>query len=361
MAFGIIDTTYLDFPANVSNDYIRNLETRSGLSVAQLLTAVDGELRAINAGTDPLIATLLAGRTTETFVTASRSDRMAPQVRTEYDTPRPQLVEQRGNMLAIKGYDLGLGFTEDGLEAISMPAFNDNLRAMREGWEALHRREALNRLFSAAEVPIEPGQTATSPGLAGSGTGGNVFAGTLPNGQVINTGTYTHYIRDTTANRAAAIKAARNLIKVWYPGPFDLLGSQTAIDAIVALGAANGFVGTGSALIRPADSTATTVGLNPDDYVGVFDNDIRVRQPIVDIQGDYVVVYKSFGAMNARNPLILRYDALKGPDVIVRSREMYPLANAVSKQDFGYNINNRVAAAPVLFAASGGYVPPTIV
>jgi hypothetical protein len=315
----------------------------------------------VNGGLDPLLGTLLAPRTTETSVSASRNDRMTPIKRTEYDPSRPQMVVQRGHMLAIDGYDLSLGVTEDGLEAISMDAFMDNVRAMRDGWEAHFRRSVLLRLFDPAEIPVDRGQTATSPGFAGSGTGNNQFVGTMPDGTIINPATYTHYLRDTTANRAAVIKAARNLIKKWYAGPYDLIGSQTAIDAIVALGAAGGFVTTGSALIRPADNVATTVGLNPDDYVGVFDNDIRVRQALVDIQGDYAVVFKSFGVQNRNNPLVMRYDPLKGPNVILRSREMFPLANAISKWDYGINVNNRIAAAPILFAASGSYVAPTIV
>lgn len=360
MTFGLIDTQFIDFPAGIDNAYLRGLTTRSGLSVAQMITTVDAALGRVNQGVDPLVATLLAPRTSEVTALSSRGDRMRAVRRAEYDPARPQLVEQRGHMLAIDGWDIALGATEDGLEEISMSAFNDNVRAMVEGWEATYRREAFVRLFDPAEVPVDKKTAATSPGFAGSGTGTNVFAGTMPDGSVINTGTYTHYIRDTTANRGAAIKAARNLIKKWFPGPYHLIGSETFVAAVVALGTAGGFIAAGSPLIRQGDATAEAL-VDAGEFVGVFDGDVMVHQSLVDISGDYAAVYKSFGSLARNNPLVMRYNPIKGPNVILRSREMFPLAEAISKADFGFNVNNRVAAALIQVAASGSYAAPTII
>jgi hypothetical protein len=360
MTFGYLDTQYIDLPPGLSNDYLRGLATRSGMSVAEMMRLADAALNDVNTGVDPVLARLLAPRTTEASVAASRGDRMLPIERSEYDTPRPQYITQRAHMLAIKGFDMAIGATEDGLEEISRDAFVDNLRGMVDGWKALFRRQVLLRHFDASEVPIDRNQTATSPGYAGSGAGTNQFVGTMPDGTVINPATYTHYIRDTTANRAVAIKAARNLIKKWYPGPYELIGSQTAVDAIVALGTAGGFIAAGSPLIRLGDATAEAL-VDATQFVGVFDGDIMVRQALVDISGDYATVFKSFGEFNRNNPLVVRYNSIKGPNAILRSREMFPLANAIIKWDFGVNVNNRVAAADILFAASGNYLTPTII
>jgi hypothetical protein len=42
MAFGLIDTSYIDWPANVDATYLRGLETRSGL---QFPTSHDAWMR----------------------------------------------------------------------------------------------------------------------------------------------------------------------------------------------------------------------------------------------------------------------------------------------------------------------------
>lgn len=359
MAFGYLDTEFIDFPPGIDAAYLRSLTTASGLEVPEMLRIVDAELRAVNEGIDELVATMMAPRTAEVFTTASRGDRMTARRRTEYDTARPQYVERRGHMLSIDGFDIALGVTEDGLQEISLEAFRDQARAMREGWEATYRQEALIRLFDPASISVDANTAVTSPGFAGSGTGDNVFSGTFPDGGVIDTGTYTHYFRDEAADRALVVKTARNVIKRWFPGPFTLVGSQTFIDALVALGAAGGFVSAGSELIRQASDVAEAT-VSAADFVGVFDGDIMVRQPIRDITADYAAVYKSFGSLNRNNPLIMRYNPIKGPNVVLRSREMFPLANAISKADFGMNVNNRVAASLIKVAASGAYDAPTI-
>jgi len=169
--FGRLDTQFIDIPANIDQTYLANQSTRSGLAFAEMLRRADAALGQVNNGLDPLLALLLAPRTTETSVISSRGDRMTPIERSEYDPARPQMVTQRGHMLALKGYDLAIGFTEDGLEAISLDAFEDQLRGMVDGWNALFRRQVLLRLFDPAEIPVDRKQTATSPAFAGSGTG----------------------------------------------------------------------------------------------------------------------------------------------------------------------------------------------
>jgi len=353
--YGTIDTQYVDFPAGVTREYLRGLETRSGLQVAAMVAAVDAAMGAINDGVDPLVAELSAPPTTLTSAIGSRGDAFRVQRKSEYSLPRPQQVERRGHMLAIAAYDVSLGFTDDGLEEINLDAFNENIRAMQLGWERAFRRETLIRLFDGAEVAIDKDQTATSPGFLGSGTGNNVITGFYSNGAAISG---SHYLRDTAANRQAAIYAQRAKLKLaGISGPYDLLGSQAMIDAVVAL---PGFIYAGSPLIRIGSGTAEAQ-VDPLRYVGVLGGDIRVSQPVTDFTEDAGVLYKSYGDFAADNPLVMRYDALWGRQVRVRARSNhYPLSEAVAAAKFGMNVNNRFAAAPILIAAAGAYVAPVI-
>ena len=355
--YGTIDTQYVDFPAGIDRTYLQGLETRSGLSVAAMIAAVDAAMGAINDGVDPLVAELSAPPTTQVSAMGSRGDAFRVQRKSEYSLPRPQQVERRGHMLALASYDVSLGFTDDGLEEISLDAFRENIRAMQLGWERAFRRETLIRLFDAAEVPIDKDQSATSPGFLGSGTGSNTITGYYSNGSAISG---SHYVRDTAANRLAAILAQRAKLKLaGILGPYDLVGSQVFIDAVVALGLPN-FISAGSELVRVGSGTAEAL-VDAGRFVGVLAGDIRVRMPVTDFIEDAGVLFKSFGQFAADNPLVMRYDTLWGRQVRVRARSNhYPLSEAVAAAKFGMNVNNRFGGAPILIAAAGAYVAPVM-
>lgn len=358
MPFGILDTQYIDLPVGIDRTYLEGLRTRAGVDFPQILRELDGRLGALNGSIDPLLASLLAPPTTED--TADTSMPMAFEVteRGEYTFARPQFVEGAAHMLAMRDFDVTLGFTEDGLEAMSLTRINLNLDSVFLGYRKLHRQEILKRLFSDAEVRIAVKTTASSPGFAGSGTGTNVFAGTYPDGTPLPVG-YTHYFRDTAANRAAILKTAVARLRRWSRGPFDLIASQLEIDAIVALGEPD-FVRAGSPLIR-LGANANEAVVDSDTYVGVFDKDVRVRHAMTDFTDPNIVIYKSNGNLRPGNALVWKYDEIKGRGAIVRSRALYPLDNAVLKQGFGINVANRVAAVLIRIAAAGGYVPPVLV
>lgn len=355
MAFGLIDTSFIDWPANIDSTYLRTLTTRSGLAFTDLARRLDAALASVNNGVDPLLATLLAPPTTSVTSRGGRLGSMRAEWKSEYTVIRPQLVETTATALAINELEIGLGFTEDGLQEISMDDFDNQLGAMAAALELAARRSTLVRLTSNAEVPVAANTAMTSPGFAGSGTGGNVFQGTFPDGSAVPGG-YTLYYRDTAANRVAITKTARNDLKRWYAPPFDLIGSSTYLAGIVTDPA---FVYAGSPLVRPAAAAAEAL-VDPASFLGVFDGDIRVHLAINDWTSDNAVVYKSFGSANANNPLVWRYDPLRGQSAYVRSREMFPLAESVAMWKFAPNVNNRTAAANICIAASGNYVPPTI-
>ncbi|HVL41281.1 MAG TPA: hypothetical protein VM348_03925, partial [Brevundimonas sp.] len=256
MAFGLIDTSFIDWPPNVDATYLRGLQTRSGLRFTELGTRLDAGLAQVNAGVDGLAALLLRPPTTSEVAQGGRINRMIAQKKSQYTLARPQQVERRAHMLAIDELEIAIGFTEDGLQEMSIDDFQAQVDGMVAGFEAAHRAETLGRLFSDTQVAVDPVHptTATSPGLAGSGTGDNAFAGTYPDGTDLPGG-YSHYYRDEVANLAALIKAERDRLRKWHDPPFDLIGSQSQIDAIVALGAPD-FIAAGSVLVRVGDGTA---------------------------------------------------------------------------------------------------------
>jgi len=355
MPFGLIDTSFIDFPSSVDAAYLRGLQTRSGLNFTDLASRVDAGMAQVNGGADPVMASLLAPPTTTEFARGGRSGQMVVQKKSQYTPARPQLAERTAHMLAIDELDIALGFTEDGLQEIGIDDFQVQVDAMVSALERAARVDTFVRLFSDAEVPVDGSTsvTATSPGFAGSGTGGNAFSGLYPDGTALPGG-YTHYYRDTAANRALVLEAAQSRLLKWGGGFVDLIGSEAAIAAVMALPK---FIASGSALVRPAQGTAEAL-VDTGEFVGVYNGTVRVRLPITDYADDTYAMVRSFGAFNPRNPLVWRFDPLRGRDAYVRSREMFPLAQANAMWKYGVNVNDRTGAALIKIAAAGVYTSP---
>lgn len=356
MPFGILDTQYIDLPANIDTTFLEGLRTRSGYDFPALLRQLDSRLSALNRNVDPLLAALLAPATTEDFADTTSPMAFVITERGEYTIARPQYAEGQAHMLALRGYDVTLGFTEDGLEDLSLTRILVNIDSLFLGMRLLYRKEVMKRLFSDVEVRISVKTVATSPGFAGSGTGGNVFGGTYPDGTPLPGG-YTHYYRDTAANMLAVIKSAKARLAKWAPPPYDLIAPQSQIDAIVALGAPAFYRADQQFVRLGANSDIATV--DPNTYIGILDENIRVRMPITDFASPNIAIFKSYGNLSDRNPLVWKYDEKKGRAAYVRSRSMFPLADATVLQSFGINVNNRTGAALICINAAGAYVPPT--
>lgn len=354
MPFGYLDTRYVDFPPNVDAAYLRGLQTRAGVSFADLLREIDARLAAFNAAVDPLVGALVTP-TSEAFIDATGAAPFQVEERGEYTLARPQLVEAAAHMLPLRGYEAALGFTEGGLERMSRTRILNLIDSVLLGFRALHRKEALRRLFSNAEVRVDATTTATSPGFAGSGTGENAFKRThYPDGTPLPNG-YTHYFVATTSgsppvsNLPEKLREARDRLARWHAPPYDLIAPQAQIDAIAAINpgnAANGFVSAGSELVRPGALNAEAQ-VDATIYLGVLYGDIRVHRAVTDYSTPHIAIFKSYGALDPRNPLAWRYDEQRGRGATLRYRSLYPLDQAVIRQDFGIGVNDRTGAVLV--------------
>jgi hypothetical protein len=355
MPFGILDTSYIDFPPGVDATYVQGLQTRDGVDFARVVTEIDSRLGAANAALDEIVASMIATPTTEISSDTTTPVAFKVNEKGEYTISRPQMQEGSAVMLPLRGYDLSLEFTEDGLKKMSLAKILQNIDGAIMGIKRLQRLACFQRLFSIAEVRVDRSTTATSPGFAGSGSGSNVFSSPFPDGTALSGG-YTHYYRDTTANVAVVTKTALANLKRWQKGPFEMVGSQTAIDLVTA--DTTNFVPANSDLIKPAQGDAQA-NVDPVKYIGVYMKEIKVRYALLETTDPHLAIYKSNGSFAADNPLAWRYDPLYGKNAYVKTRSMYPLDQAVMMQWFGIGVNNRVSAALIKLSGSGNYTDPT--
>lgn len=80
----------------------------------------------------------------------------------------------------------------------------------------------------------------------------------------------------------------------------------------------------------------------------------------MDFTDDVCAIFKSLGDFAPGNPLVMRYDELRGRNAYVRSRAMFPLAQANAMWKYGHNVSDRTGAALIKIAPSGSYVAPTL-
>lgn len=359
MPFGIIDTTYIDAPAAADEAYIRGLRTQAGVSVAELMRQIDARLSAYNGSLDAFVASLVTptteGETDPMGISAAIIQELG-----EHTLSRPQAVDLLKHALPLTVYGGSTEFTERYLERAGIDSILKKVDSLILGLRRNVRRIALDRLFSSAEKRVAKNSAVVSPGFAGSGTGDNAFpSAAYPDGSALPSG-YTHYFAANTSTAgalASTVTAAIARLRRWHSGPFDMVASQAFLDLAVELDA---FAEAGSALVRPAQGEREAL-VDAELYVGVLGGVVRVRAALTETTDPVAAVYKSYGALDERNPLAWRYDPNVGRGAILAYRDLYPLAQSEVRQEMGIGINDRTAAV-LIHAADGAteYVDPTI-
>lgn len=364
MPFGTLDTSCIDFPANVDEGYIAGLENREGVTFPTIIQEIDSRMQALNAGLDPWIADKLSPPTTEVAIDSTNPVEFEVTERSEYSVARPQLTEGSGYMLPIRQWDASLKFTEEYLLNSTMTKILLQVESIAMGFRKLYLKQTAKRLFSNAEIRIDPTISATSPGFAGSGTGLNVFTGPYPDGTALPGG-YTHFYVANTSNAGefkTILKAMLARLLMWNEGPFNFTANKTVTALITAMTGSDpldSFVPAGSALIRTSTGVSEAL-VDPTKYLGVLFGNILIEHPKDITTAPIGSMYKSFGNLNPNNPLTWRYDAIKGRNAFIRYRDFFPLSQAIVLQDFGIGVNNRTAVANVYAAAgASSYVNPT--
>lgn len=356
MPFGYIDSVYIDFPEGQTESRLRNKQNRLGVNLSEFVTRVDGALGALNANTDPLI-TALTYRSNQDRITGGNTSDKVWQRGAEYGVTRPQRSKGSGWLLPLYENQIALGFTEKALEVMQVDTFERELATTVQAARRGQRADVLEALTAFTPRGLDNDGTGVTPGFIGSGSGDNAYVGPVPAGQTL--GSYSHYYRLPTSGVEAAVKAAFLNYASYYPGEtFELVGTS---DAITAIAAWTEYVPGPQLLVQPGQGTAVAQ-VDPTQHIGVLFGRIRVRFAEGQLASgtSNFTIYRTAGANSTQNPLIWRYSDIWGADAWVEDRILYPLGQAFINQNYGIGVSDRAAALNVLIAASGSYVPPTI-
>ena len=358
---GVNDLKQYALPTYFDAGLLAQISLEAGYSYETMLSDVATGLAMANAAllTDPLVSGLIS-LTTEASLEYPIGVSNGFQVHTEYSRPDQKRGATTGHMIPMIGYDRGMGWTWDFLRKARQVQIDADVASAMADLRNIWVQQVLTRLFKSTYDSVSSGR---SMPLADGGTADSTY---VPPAYPDRGGTflYTHdHVEDydgiTQANLELAVK------HVWehgYDSPYELLVSEVNISSWTDTSSITGFVPKASPLLRYGmTADLATVG---DDYIGAVETDYgvcRVRA-IGRVPTGFYSVYKSFGALDQRNPLRVRYNPAFGIGAILMAGDhirQFPFENAILFSEFGVTVADRVAAI-VVENSAGSYATPTI-
>lgn len=360
-------------PTGIDAGELTKYALADGTTYDQLITDIAAGLSMANSEmfSDPRYGGLMS-LTTELATEIRNGGGNGFRERTENQSADPQRAATIGSMLPLRSYDRGMGWTWDFLRKARQSQIDADIAAVVYDAKDNFEKRLLERLFSNTYNTLA---TAGIDAPFVDGTTVSLNYTPPPYGGTTFTNTHTHFARltdDATGRIAAMNNGARTLAEHGIPGPYTAIIPQADLAAWKALGSgANVWVNPSWDLnVQYLQTSSTNIpaavaSINAEIYVGVFiSNDGPVwvwassRVPT-----DYFAMYKTYGPMDTRNPLAVRYSEDLGAGVLLMAGEgfrKFPLEKADAIHEFGVGVRDRLAAYLVYFAGSGDYTAPTI-
>lgn len=362
MATGFNDLKQFALPSYWDATTLSKYQLADGSTYDQFVADVGRGLALVNSAltASPLISSLIS-ITSELAVEYRVGATTGMQVHTEYARPDQKRGATTGHMLPLVAYDRGLGWTWDFLRKARRIQLETDVaevvKDIQDNWE----KQILTRLFKSTYTAV--GSSGRSMPLA---DGGTADANYIPIAVPSRGGTflYTHDHIDalngiTQANLETAVA---DLYEHGYDAPFDMIIAYADVSSWVNTTNVTGWIPRADPLIRYG-MTADTANVD-DGYIGVIETDygsVRVRTS-GRIPTTYWTVYKSYGPMDSRNPLVVRQGTDYGYGAVLLKGDHireFPLEEAIVFQEFGVGVQDRVGAV-IAENTAGAWADPTI-
>lgn len=334
----------------------------SGETYEDLLNDVTAGLQMANAALlrDPIIASLI-----------SVSDEMTLEYptgvsngfedHTEYGQPDAKRGATTGHMCEPIHKDRKLGWTYDFLRKARRGQIDADVASAVQDLRDMWEKTILTRLFKPTYTAV--GSAGKSMPVADGGTADSTY---IPpnNPQRATAFAYTHtHLLQGTWSQANLETAVAHLWEHGFDAPYDMLVAQADLANWSNTTNLTGWIKRADGLIRYG--TQTDLANVDDGYLGVIETStygpVRVRAS-ARIPTTIWSVYKSFGALDPRNPIRVVPSKTYGLGAVLLAGDHirhYPLENAILTAEMFVGIQNRVQA--VLNKSGGAYSAPTIV
>lgn len=340
---------------------LSQLRLASGETYDQLINDILDGMVLANAAllSDPLLSGLIS-ITQEASMEYRVGVSNGFQAHTEYGRPDEKRGKTTGHMLPLDEFDRGMGWTWDFLRKARRPQIDADIASAMADIQDKWAKVILTRLFKSDYTTVGSGR---SMPLADGGTADPTYVPVaVPDRGGTFVYTHDHIHNQNGITQAFLEVAVANIWEHGYDAPYELLVSRTDISSWTDTSSITGFVPRADPLLRYG-LTADLANVSPD-YVGAVETDYGACRVRVcgRIPTTYWAVYKSFGALDQRNPLVVREDPTFGTGaVLLRGDHIreFPIENAILFMTFGVGVADRVAAAAYINSA-GGYSTPTI-
>lgn len=328
---------------------LRAFDRNNGTNYEAIVNDMRAALGALNAeiAADPFISSV-----------ASFTDQPGAEYRigtsngferhTEYGRPDAKRADITGHMLPLKAFDRMLGWTWDFVRNADRAQIDADIADAIQDARNIVRVQVLNRFLTRADesgIVEGLGAGGYSPGFATTAASTAVDFTPPPYGANVFTSTHEHYVGAAGGAFTTAIldDMISELAEHGHLPPYDLAVGPSDVAAVMAL---TGFVAPASALITAA-LTAAVANVDPALYLGAYKT-VRVRE-VPGIPQYYGFLYKSYGALSARNALKIRLPKGDGSLAVVAMTDpragnaTTPIQNLQLFTEFGVGVNDRTA------------------
>lgn len=363
MPTGVNDLKQWAIPSNWDAARLMAIQLQSGETYDALLNDIAGALAIANADllSDPLLSTLISV-TDEPQVEYSVGVSNGFENHTEYGRPDPRRGKTTGHMLPLWSKDRGFGWTWDFLRKARRFQIDNDIASGIEDLMNIWKQTIINRFFDSDAETV--GSSGKSVPFADGGTADSSYVPpNKPDRASAFAYTHSHLLRYDGITQANLELALVHLWEHGHDAPYDLLASQTDLGSWTNTTTVTGYVPRPDPLIRYGNQAdLANVG---DGVIGVIETDygaVRLRTN-ARIPTKYWGVYKSYGALDQRNPLVINPSSTYGLACVLLAGDHireFPLENAILFIEYGVGIRDRVGAALVYNHTSGSYTDPTI-
>ena len=368
MPLGTNNLLNVIIPSAWDGSELQRLALRDGTTYEQIITDINAAIVLLNNDLTAGYEGQMLSLTDEAAAEYRTGNTNGFEDSTEYVQPDAQRGETTGHMYPLRKSDRKMGWTSDWLEEARRTQIDADIASMLSDARDIFGKRVLTRHF---KLEVESGR---SYGLGASGVSVGFADGGVPASTVAFTpppfltratafaSSHSHYLRLNGITQANLETAVKHVWEHGHDGPYELLISLTDVGSWSNTTNVTGFVKRGDPLIQYGqDVSLATVDAQ---YVGAVQTTygtVRIYAS-ARIPTNYWSVFKSYGNLDMRNPLKVRFDPMRGFGVRLISErvELFPLAGAIAKFPFGVGTGDRTAAVCVENDSSGDYATPTI-
>ena len=353
---------------------LTRLTLRDGTTFERVIGDINAALTLVNS---ELQSGYLAGAmslTTEPGVEYPDGTTNGTSDETEYAQPDAQRADITGHMLPLRGVDRKLQWTQRFFEEARQTHIDADIASMVRDFRQTWDQRRLARHFNSSE------ETGRSVGLGASGVSVPLVNGSvkaiggaasdvpyipmpMPDRGGTFASSHSHFLRLNGITQANVETAVKTLWEHGHDAPFELVVSLTDVGDWTNTTNVTGYKERADPIIQYG--SATNLAAVTDLYLGAITTKYGACRLVASgrIPTKYWTLFKTYGPLDRRNPLRVRYDDFFGFGVrlVTTTVALYPLAGAVGRMRFGVGIGeDRTNGVCVYNHASGDYVNPTI-